>query len=163
MKQPTLAQFKAWAKAHSSLAMAVLEARAFAQIERERVDAYIKPVFDLFDFYVKPEWRKGEPGQTFGQDWRVLEQKHLYMSDQEALCDQFYEECDKEHRKHGFKGPHGYCPALMAENLVIEAEKALIQSAGPLFGQDLNCYGDLRQKLLDTLIGACVLDQRKAA
>lgn len=161
MRTPTIQQFKAWAKRNHSIAMAVVQARAFSQCERARVDAYIQPVFDLFDFYVKEEWRKGQPCKGVSADWRILEPSHLYLSDQEELCKEFYAECDKEHRKHGFTGPECHCPALIAENLVIKAEAAMIESVSAFLGQDFgHVYGEDRTKLLDLCLGACL---KKAA
>jgi hypothetical protein len=154
---PTLQQFKAWARSHYDMAHTVCMAQAFAQLERERVNAYIKPVFDLFDFYVNLEWRKGEPGKGVRQDWKIIDPDKLYLSDQGDLCAEYYAECDREHRKHGFDGPQGHCPALRAEELQRQAEYALLLAASDLFGADLHeTYGDQRRKALDLLLGACL-------
>lgn len=156
MKQVSLRQFKTWAKAHHNLAYAVAQSMAYAQCKREQVDAYIKPVFDLFDFYVKPEWRREGDGEG-----RITSPKMIYLSDQEELVAEFFEECDKEHRKNGFNGPKGHCPALEAEHLQVIAENALLEAGAILFGiEDIGLYGDNRKKMLDLLMGACL---KKAA
>ena len=71
-------------------------------------------------------------------------------------------------RAHGFKGPHGHCPALQADSLVRAAEHALIGLAEPLCGiKSDSLYGENRTKYLDLLIGACLKSDdrssRKAA
>lgn len=150
MNPPTLEQFKAWAKDCAPAARAVLMARVFAQMERERVDAYIRPIFDSYRFTVAKEWRHGPE-----KDSIITRPKDLYLSDDEVLCAAYFEDCDKAHRAHGFKGPHGHCPALTAEHLVMVAESALIGLAKPLFGLE-DVYGDDRAKYLELLIGACL-------
>ena len=69
-----------------------------------------------------------------------------------------------EHRKHGFTGPQGHCPALEAEELQRRAERALLESGSELFGTDIGeTYGDLRKRALNLLLSACLANQRKAA
>ena len=153
MRTPTLQEFKRFSKAHAGLAHAVCMAQAFAQCKREQVDAYIKPVFDLYDFYVNPEWveKRGMSAE------RITTPKQLYLSGQEALCAEFYADCDREHRKHGFTGKVGHCPALEAEHLQIIAENALLDAGCALLGIETGqLYGENRQKMLDLLLGACL-------
>jgi hypothetical protein len=158
MNKPTLQQFKRWAKAHHQLAYAVVAAQAFAQCERERVDAYIQPVFELFDFYVDAKFLdRGRPQE------RITDIRRLYLTDLEsAEYKAFMHECDVEHRKHGFKGPEGHCPALVADALRIKAENALLEAVGALFGVDFIATSlEHRAKALETLLGACL--KREAA
>jgi hypothetical protein len=153
MKTPTLQEFKRWSKAHGGLAEAVCMAQAFAQCERERVDAYIKPLFELFDFYVAERFvERGRPQE------RITDVNRLYLTDLEgAEYKRFVEECDKEHRAHGFKGKAGHCPALVAESLQIIAENALLKAGGELLGVDFTSTSmELRAKALDLLLGACL-------
>lgn len=158
MKTPSLQEFKRWAKSHYSIARAVIMAQAFAQLERERVDAYIQPLFDLYDFRVRAEWADCRP------DEKITKPKDLYLSNQEALIAEYYEECDKEHRKHGFTGPHGHCPALRAENLQIIAENLLLDAGCKWLDISRAAMGlDDRKKMLDLLLGACLKDAEKVA
>jgi hypothetical protein len=144
MTTPTLAKFKSWSKTNKPLAQAVCMAKAFAQLERARVDAYIQPLFETFGF-VDDEGNK------------IDNQRHLYRCDDEVMCKAFYAESDAAHRAHGFTGPEGHCPALRAENLLIQAENHLIEAGCELFGINANVvYGDDRQKMLDLLLGACL-------
>lgn len=144
MTTPTLPQFKRWAKTHAPLASAVCMAKAFAQLERARVDAYIRPVFESFQF-VDDEGNK------------IDTPRDLYRCDDEVMCKAFYAQCDAAHRAYGFTGPEGHCPALQAENLLVQAEVHLLKAGGELFGIDGNAvYGDDRKKLLNLLLEACL-------
>jgi hypothetical protein len=119
---------------------------AFAQLERERVDAYVGPIFESFGFV-------DENGK------KIEHQRDLFLSKDEALCKAFYARCDEAHRAHGFTGPAGHCPALSAENLLLTAEQALLEAASEFLGiEDLHIYidGEDRKKMLDLLLRACI-------
>ncbi len=148
-KAPTLAAFKQWAKDCQPAAKAVLMARVFAQMERERVDAYILPLFATYQFEVAKKW------QERGIDARITKPGDLYLSDDTPMLTAFYADCDAAHRAHGFTGPAGHCPALVAEHLLCNTEAALIALAESLTGID-HVYGDDRAKYLELLIGACL-------
>lgn len=146
-------QVKRWAKEHIDLALALCQAMAFAEIKRKQVDAYILPVFQRFHFTADID--NGQP---------ITRPKDLYLSSDETQCAAYYAACDKAHREHGFTGEEGHCPALIAENLVIETENALIAAAEPLFGIEVHHLWKMedRRKYLDLLVGAC-LKTAKAA
>lgn len=147
MKQPTLQQFKRFAKQNASLAYAVAVAQAFAQCERERVDAYIEPMFQSFSFHARADW---------GGDL-LTKAKQAYLCGDEAGIAKFYAEADKLHRIHGFKGEAGYCPALVAEEIQRKAERAILEAGSEFLGVDFaNTYGETRKKALDLLMGACL-------
>lgn len=152
MKTPTLQEFKAWAKSHHSLAHAVCMAQAFAQLERERVDAYVGPIFDSFGFHYR-----GDLADKAGLSGPIPSPKELYLCDDERQLALYYEECDQAHRAHGFKGPKGHCPALVAEHLQIIAENALLKAGGALVGVDfIGTSLEHRAQALDLLMGACL-------
>lgn len=145
----TLPAFKQWARECAPAAKAVLMARAFAELERERVNAYILPIFERYAFVdglSRDEEHAGKP---------IAKPDHLYLCTDEEQVQRYFAECDAAHRAHGFKGPQGHCPALTAEHLLCQTEHALIELAKPLTGID-NVYGDDRRKYLEILIGACV-------
>jgi hypothetical protein len=146
---PTVDQFKTWARRNQPVAKAVLLARAFAALERQRVDAYIAPIFASYGFTYGAIAR----GQLTGL---IPTQKDLYLADDGPQMAAYYAECDAAHRAHGFTGPDGHCPALTAETLVRDAERALMDQALPLFGIE-DVYGDDRAKYLELLIGACLI------
>ncbi len=82
--------------------------------------------------------------------------------DDEERCTKFYAECDAAHRLHGFTGPDGCCPALIAENDRSNAECALLEVAGKWFGYDpMLLWGGKRKEMLDLLLGANAIKYRK--
>lgn len=158
--KPTLAEFKRFAREIAPTVTLLLQAKVIAQMERERVDAYIGPIFARYAF------EYGPLGQKCGLTGIIPTEKDLYLAD---LCsekmDQYYAECDAAHRAHGFTGKTGHCPALLAEHNVIKAERALIDVAGPFFGlsNDKLTMMDDRKKFLDLVIGAAVKTGRVKA
>lgn len=151
-KTPTLQQFKSFSKDIAPAARAVLMARVFADMERERVNAYIQPIFDSYKFVYGPYGLERE-----GQ--RMTDPKDMYMLADldDALVKAYYADCDDAHRAHGFRGPQGHCPALHAENLVLAVERELMKLAEPLFGiKETSVYGKDRAKYLELLIGAAL-------
>ncbi len=163
MKTPTLQQFKTWSKLHRPLAEAVCMAQAFAECERERVDAYIQPIFDSFNFMIGEKM-----GNRLQNDVgeRITDPKQLYLCTDETLCAQYYAACDVAHRAHGFTGKPGYCPALIAEDQLRKAQHALIDAGCKLMDIDPASLWDMknRDKMLDLLLGACLKkDERRAA
>jgi hypothetical protein len=145
MNTPTLKQFNEWIKDNKSLAETVCRAKAIAQGERERVDAYIKPIFESYSF-VDEEGNK------------IATYREVFLSSDEAKCKEFFAACDAAHRAHGHTGDWGTCPALQAETLLIQAENALIASGCKLLGvKGFSAYsGENRAKMLDLLTSACM-------
>lgn len=147
----TLAQFQTLAHEVGPTVSAVLAARVFAECERARVDAYIRPIFDSYGFTHGAKWGDAHAGE------RLQEPKDLYLADDEIQVAAYFEECDRAHRAHGFTGPKGHCPALTAEYLVVEAERALIDLTAPTFGIDPDAlFLDHRATFLDLIITAAV-------
>jgi hypothetical protein len=138
-------------------------AQAHAELKREQVDAYIRPVFDRFNFVIGPNMA----GSRRDAGERITDPRQLYLSEDEAQCAAFYAACDVAHREHGFTGEHGFCPALVAEALLIDAQNALLRSGCDLLGlDDIPCMPKDRAKMLDLLFGACIKagsEQKRAA
>lgn len=150
-KHVTLPEFKQLARDVAPAARAVLMAQAFMELERERVDAYVRPILDRYGFTVAEKWRER------GRPERIENTRDLYLCDDEPGLRAFYAECDEAHRAHGFKGPAGHCPALVAEHLHRVTQQALIDLAAPAFGIDPEAlYGGLREKFLKLIIGAAL-------
>lgn len=154
----TVESLKAFARSDDtkSCVRAYLLAQVFAQAERERVDAYIKPLFELYNFYVSKECR------SLDKDERITDINLLFLTDLKSpQYLEFMEECDKEHRKHGFTGPKGHCPALIAESLKIDAENLLLDhavSALPLGIDRDRLYGNARKKMLDLVVSMTIAE-----
>lgn len=143
----TLEHFKQIARQARPLAVAVLEAQAFARAERARVDAYIAPVFAAFTFV-------DDEGD------RIESPRDLYLCEDAELCATYYAACDEAHRAHGFTGPAGYCPALVAEHRAIQAEHALLEATAPAFGlEPCAIVLEHRRRWLELMIGAALKDR----
>lgn len=152
---PTLVEFERWARDCAPAARAVCMAQAFAELERERVNAYVRPIFERYAFEYGACWADNPDGTPYHK--RIPDVEHLYLCDDEPGLRAFYADCDQAHRAHGFTGPQGHCPALTAENLLRLTEAALIDLSTPLFGFDsTHLFGDTRRKCLDLLLGACL-------
>jgi hypothetical protein len=67
---------------------------AFAEVEQQRVDAYVRPIFDSFRFV-------DEHGKT------IEHPKDVYLSQDDAACKAFFAKCDEAHRVRDFKGAGG--------------------------------------------------------
>lgn len=146
----SLEQFKRFSADTAPAARAVCMAQAFAELTRERVDAYVRPIFDSYGFTYS-----GDLAEKCGLSGPLPSPKELYLCDDEPALKAFYADCDEAHRAHGANLPAGHCPALHAEHLLIVTENALIDLAEPLFGIGVhNLYGENRRKYLDLLIGA---------
>ncbi len=162
MNTPTLAQFKRFSADIAPAVRAVLMAQAHAELTREKVDAYLRPIFDRYQFQYAERWQNAERGALKG----LIPSPHeLYLCDDEPGMAAFYADCDDEHRRQGYLNlPKGHCPALRAENLLIQTERALLSLGSDLFGVDLaDTYGETRRNALDLLIGASVKTGRVKA
>ena len=122
-KTLTIAALKRWAPKLRPLVVEMLAKRAFAEVERKRVDTYIAPVFARFSFV-------DDKGAA------IVNQKRLYRCEDKTLCAAYYTACDTAHREHGFKGEDGECPALVAEYDQLTAEWAVLESMEKFVGLD---------------------------
>lgn len=158
MEKINVRKFKAWCAANAPLAEAVLLARAFAELERERVNAYVLPIFAKYEFWNDLESEHGAARV------RLDKPDLLYLSKDEKLARAYFDECDAAHRVHGFSGPADHCPALAAENLFRDAKRALINEGAKLFevNPDL-LFGPSGDKFYDLIMGACVKALKEAA
>ena len=136
------------------------QAKAFAQIERERVDAYVRPIFDRYSFPVKKDWQKLE-GEF------VTDPDSLYLADLDSpLMKQYEAEVAAAHRAHGWTGPEEHCPACVAEHNQLKAERALIDFACRMIdiGAEVDdIHGEHRENFLKILGEMAVLEHGKAA
>jgi hypothetical protein len=167
MRTPTITEFKAWARNNKELAHAVLMAQSYAETKRKQVDAYIAPIFAKFKFYPSDDMlsMKGTDSRRGVANEQITDIRDLYMTDLEGVeYLTFCKLCDDEHRKHGFTGKPGYCPALMAEDMLIKAQNVLLESGCALLGlRDIPFAPAHRKQMLDLLIGGCFAKDRIAA
>lgn len=169
----SVADLQQWARDNAKLALAVCEAQAFAEVTKERVKAYVQPVFESFNFICEGTTaelfdaspREGETEKFVGRKINTPDDPEfcwLHGHDEsDEIKDKlrrYYEAVDAEHRRQGYLDLEpGHCPALRAENLHTQAENALIDSAHDLFPiESHQLYGDTRKKYLDLLLRVCI-------
>lgn len=159
MSDFNLEDFKKLCKENRELALAVCKARAYAEVMREQVDKYTLPIFNKYKFRVSFSEMRGEYGEF------VKSPKDLYLTDLDSQdVKNFYKDVAAEHRKHGFKGPEDHCPALVAENFLTEAENVLLDVFKEFFKiEECGLYGENRKKMLNLVMGACLIKEDKAA
>lgn len=136
----------AWAREHAHLGVAVLRAQAFALAERERVDAYTRPIFARYGFRVTCEKhpQRGQP---------VPDHEHLYICDDDRIP-AYYAECAAAHKAHGWKGDPEHCPALSADHDRVKAESALLDAGAKFMGLGHPPYKlELRAQMLKLMLG----------
>jgi len=117
----TVQSLKAWVASNLDAVAEMEAARIVAVAERERVDAYVEPLFRTFGF-VDDE---GKP---------IDRAANLYRCEDEEACARFYAACDEAHRVRGFAGPAGHCPALVAEHAQSQAEQKVVASMCAFLG-----------------------------
>jgi hypothetical protein len=138
-------------------AAAYLAKKLHAEVMREEVDAYLKPIWDGFGFKDK---RTGEV---------IAHHNHAYRAEDDSRMVEFYAACDRAHAEHGHQLQPGYCPALCANRDLVTAEHVILKAcAGPLgFDYDsLVCHMDIRERMLElitSLAANVMLEQRRAA
>lgn len=172
-----LNQFKRWCRDNAKLALALCEAQVAAEAMRPIEDAYLQPVFESFNFVYEgngvsehdkraeneseklagkpipsPSYRAGSDSYFFllhGKD----ESEEL-----QAKIRAYYAACDQAHRDHGHTNLEpGQSPTAVLEHIKLQAEWALMDSAGPLFGLTEHPHmPNDRKRYLELLTGACI-------
>ena len=108
-------QARAMSTALMPIVNTVLLARAHHGVMAERVDKIQRAL--IAD--EKPTTEDGEP---------ITEPRLLYLMEESQWAG-FYAKLDQRIRAAGFNVQPGYCPALMAEELVRKAEHAMVDQA----------------------------------
>lgn len=139
----TTPEFVTWCCEHKGLADAVCKAKAFAQVERERVHKYILPLLASFEF-IDDQGRK------------ITDPDKLYLSEDEARMQEFYARADEAHRANGFTGEPGVWPDLEADTLHTDAENALLDAACKFFGMQRHPIGRKRAEFMRLVLSACL-------
>jgi hypothetical protein len=140
---------KAIAAALSEPVDAYLKARAFAEVEKERVEKIQKQVLAEGTFYGHHKKRSGE-----GEHFRVTDPKDSWLMD-DADAARYFEILNQIHLAAGFeKAKDGYCPALVAEHEQTKAERALIDASSQFFPTVTNetMVYKLREQWIDTVV-----------
>ncbi len=172
-KSVSVADLKQWSRENAKLALAICEARAYAEMTTARVAAYVQPIFDSFHFVCEGTMaerfdaspRDGDTAKWVGRKINSPEDEEFTMlhgreesEEIQAKLRRYYAALEAEHRRQGYRGlKPGHCPALEAQSLHTQAENALIESAHDLFAIELHqLYGDTRKRYLDILMRSCI-------
>ena len=133
---------------------AVLLAQAVADVEQERCDKIKRKLLAEREYFVAERWnRLKTPARVTDPNLAYL------MGDADAA--EYYAALDAAYATAGYKLEPGYCPALIAENVQVQAENAMIVAAGKWFSQFVDgdsprVWGPNREKLIGLLIGMVV-------
>jgi len=143
---------------HRPLALAVCEAQALAEVTREQVDAYVRPIFERYEFKYSGDLVAEIYPEKVGTP--LPSEKELYLCEDSRLG-AYYAELDQEHRRQGFNLPDGHCPALTAESNYTQAQGALIDAATELCGIERHHVAGSGkwETYVDLLLGACLSKQ----
>lgn len=97
-----------------------LQAKAFLALERERV----APIHaELLRVWKPTATRNGRPGEL------ITDFRQLYLCEDEDLCQDIYRDMDRMYREAGWKDlKPGYCPALIADDLLTKANWAVVEA-----------------------------------
>jgi hypothetical protein len=128
MKTPTINDITPGIKAAVG---AMLIAQAHAQTVRGQVDEVGRELLKACPLPDDSSARRGEPGRF------ITDPKYVYHCSDEILLADHYAALNHELRKRGIK-PAGmaddYCPACVAESVLLTARRAVVELTGPLFG-----------------------------
>lgn len=139
-----------------------------AQLVRERVDEYTKPVFDSFTFYVTEDCKREKGTAYIDADGRILNEKRLYLTDldgenykayltaiRKAHLENEFGDVIREHeRTHN--GDQGFCPALIAEHEHMIAKRNLANHVSIKWMEIGEVHYPFSDKLVDLTIGLVV-------
>lgn len=129
---------------------AYLTAKAFAMAWREKMSEWDKAELQRFEYKTAAEWvDKGRPE-------RITDPDHTYLMDEEDFAEFLAARQDFVNSLNVPGLKDGYCPALVAENLLVKCEQLLVDSAAEFFEVDsheLICSGmDNYKKYIDLLV-----------
>ena len=109
---------------------ALLLARTFAEVKREQVDQVKREELAAVAYMVAPEHRED------GREERITEPKRDWLMSDEDFAD-YLHQCEKVELERGIRPADmkpGYCPALVAECLLTDAQRVLVAATEPLTG-----------------------------
>lgn len=110
-----------------------LLARILAECEREKVDTIETEILETANYYTSEKWSE----RVCGKRERILVPKDTYLMD-EADYKDYRAEVVKRMIQAGYSDKEyrlseGYCPALIAESMLVDAEHALIDATKTVF------------------------------
>lgn len=156
----TVEQLRAWKPSPEQLKAAELTFLAMAVVETIKpvVKGYQSKILEAHKFKFKDEHEREYFFEKTGKDY-CADSEHTYLlSDEDFKV--YLDECEFERKKAKLSvAPHkdgeGYCPLLMAESDVVDAQRMLVDSFEPLTGiryRDL-CKLEHYDKMKELLLG----------
>jgi len=140
------------------LVQSYFNARAYAEVMREKVDVVYKDLLTKIPIYADNDWG----GKITPSGKQLLKSSDLYLSKDSIACAKFYDAANIELRKCGLKPADmedGYCPALVAETMQGDVERVMIDEMAIMLGlsnmnHKLLCHGGMesRQKFIDLTV-----------
>ena len=131
---------------------AVLMAHCVVEVEREKMDKIDREILQVA-YFTSEQWAPRMPRH------RITEPKENYLMNDEDAKDYFAER-QKRINAMGYKLPDGHCPALVAESVLSDARRILIEVSVPVWGinpHQLLCAGmDKYHKYIDLICGLVV-------
>jgi hypothetical protein len=130
------------------LAAALIVAQTVAQATKERVDKYVRVVFDMFEFHITPRFRHLHESEL------ITDPNDLFLCEEKDKLREYYALCDVAHRTAGYNLEEGQCPSLVARCRETDAKNALLKYTDGTLGTPFaDCYLEKRDKALDLILG----------
>ena len=112
-----------WLAKNHALIAKLIELKAAAKAESDRVKAYSQPLLAKYAF----------KGETLGS--QITDVRDLYLVDNdEERVSAFFDELADLNAANGWTGKVGHCPALVAENAALDCELELLPEIAALLG-----------------------------
>ena len=151
----TIAKLKAHTATVRPVAAAVLVAKAEAEVLREKVDAIKAEILAVGEYMSEPLEGRGKsiPAR------RITKPKEDWLIEDWAPYNALVDARVRAEVPGAADLEEGYCPALVAESKLRDAEQRLLEATAPLLNitaSQINRSLDTRAKWLDTWLGACV-------
>jgi hypothetical protein len=116
-----------------SLGNSWLNQKAYTEITREEVNKIQSAVLAELPLY------QTRGGRLHGDGERILDAKYVFMCEDQNALNEYYNRCDAAERAAGIKPAdmdRDHCPALVAENDLMNIEHAIWDITLPFFGID---------------------------
>lgn len=150
--QATVETVKLAAVALRTPVNAVLLAQAHAELMRQKCDGIQRKLLADGEYFTDAQWEPRIPRK------RITEPRESFLME-DAGSAVYLEALDAAYRAAGYTDlGRGQCPALIAESLLLVAQRTLFEYAERLFPeiQEQHLYGENRRKYLDLLVGMVV-------
>ena len=102
----------------------VFAAMAYVETIKPVVEGYQKDILAKHQWHISKKWTERERFKE--KDRIILDPKHSYLLD-DVDFQVYLKELEVEHLAHGFIVEKEYCPLLVAESILMDAERHLIE------------------------------------